>query len=82
VAPTPKQLDAMIHPAERDCSDGKDNGQTRVITVRMPVALHTALKREAHQHETSLNRLALAKLRIAGEPFNEAVKSARVIQHA
>jgi len=36
---------------------------TSVITVRLPRDLHAALKDEAHDHRTSLNRLCVAKLR-------------------
>ncbi len=36
--------------------------QTRVITVRLPKCLHDALKAEAHQHQTSMNKLCISKL--------------------
>ena len=65
------QLDILRHPQEGPDTPAADD-QTRVVTVRMPVGLHTALKSEAHRYETSLNRLALAKLRIAGKPFETA----------
>lgn len=35
---------------------------TAVITVRLPVSVHAALKSEAHRHETSLNKLCISKL--------------------
>jgi predicted HicB family RNase H-like nuclease len=35
---------------------------TRVITVRLPKCLHDALKAEAHQHQTSMNKLCISKL--------------------
>ncbi len=35
---------------------------TQVITVRMPVSLHAALRREAYRRETSLNKLCIAAL--------------------
>jgi predicted HicB family RNase H-like nuclease len=35
---------------------------TRVITVRMPQSLHEALQAEAHAHQTSMNKLCIAKL--------------------
>ena len=34
----------------------------RVITVRMPKSLHQSLKQEAHQQQTSINKLCIAKL--------------------
>lgn len=36
--------------------------ETRVITVRIPQCLHDALKVEAHQHQTSMNKLCISKL--------------------
>ena len=35
---------------------------TRVITVRLPKSLHEALRAEAHDHKTSMNKLCIAKL--------------------
>ena len=35
---------------------------TRVITVRLPKCLHEALRAEAHQHRTSMNKLCISKL--------------------
>jgi predicted HicB family RNase H-like nuclease len=35
---------------------------TRVITVRIPKSLHEALKAEAHDHRTSMNKLCISKL--------------------
>ena len=35
---------------------------TRVITVRLPKSLHEALRSEAHEHETSMNKLCISKL--------------------
>jgi predicted HicB family RNase H-like nuclease len=39
-----------------------ENEPTRVITVRLPKSLHDTLKSEAHQHETSMNKLCISKL--------------------
>ena len=36
--------------------------ETRVITVRLPKSLHDALKAEAHEYRTSVNRLCISKL--------------------
>ncbi len=38
------------------------NEPTRVITVRLPESLHEALKAEAKDHHTSMNRLCISKL--------------------
>lgn len=35
---------------------------TRVITVRLPKSLHEALRAEAHDHKTSMNKLCISKL--------------------
>jgi predicted HicB family RNase H-like nuclease len=35
---------------------------TRVITVRLPKSLHEALRVEAHEHCTSMNKLCISKL--------------------
>ncbi len=32
------------------------------ITVRLPASLHEALKREAHEHHTTMNKLCISKL--------------------
>ena len=39
-----------------------DNELTRVITVRMPKSLHEALRAEAHDRHTSMNKLCISKL--------------------
>lgn len=38
------------------------NEPTRVITVRLPESLHEALKQEATDHNTSMNKLCISKL--------------------
>jgi predicted HicB family RNase H-like nuclease len=35
---------------------------TRVITVRLPQSMHEALRVEAHEHRTSMNKLCISKL--------------------
>jgi uncharacterized protein (DUF4415 family) len=35
---------------------------TRVITVRIPKSVHEALRAEAHDHQTSMNKLCIMKL--------------------
>jgi predicted HicB family RNase H-like nuclease len=40
-----------------------DSGEpTRVITVRLPKSMHDALRVEAHEHHTSMNKLCISKL--------------------
>ena len=36
--------------------------ETKVITVRIPQSLHDALKIEAYEHRTSVNKLCISKL--------------------
>ncbi len=47
---------------ERGCEGGIPAESIRVITVRLPGALHDALKDEAHDHRTSMNKLCISKL--------------------
>ena len=35
---------------------------TKVITVRLPKSMHEALRVEAHEHHTSMNKLCISKL--------------------
>ena len=43
-------------------SNSDSHEPTRVITVRLPKSLHEALRAEAHDHKTSMNKLCIAKL--------------------
>ena len=40
----------------------EDSEPTRVITVRLPKSLHEALRVEAFEHRTSMNKLCISKL--------------------
>ncbi len=42
--------------------DGSSTEPTRVITVRLPKSLHEALRTEAHEKHTSMNKLCISKL--------------------
>ena len=46
----------------RKTSGGTQQEPTRVITVRLPESLHEALKAEASDHNTSMNKLCISKL--------------------
>ncbi len=46
----------------RKIPGGGHNEATRVITVRLPESLHEALKAEASDHKTSMNKLCISKL--------------------
>lgn len=57
-------------------SGGKDE-TTRVITVRLPESLHEALKKEADDHRTSMNKLCISKLlQVLVESENAAAAAA------
>lgn len=47
---------------QRKIPGGGSNEATRVITVRLPESLHEALKAEASDHNTSMNKLCISKL--------------------
>jgi predicted HicB family RNase H-like nuclease len=47
---------------ERNTTTEGDQEPTRVITVRMPKSLHEALRAEAHDRHTSMNKLCISKL--------------------
>ena len=54
--------DMLTRLRERTIDPAKVEEPTRVITVRLPKCLHDALKREAHEHQTSMNKLCISKL--------------------
>jgi len=64
---SPNVLPDGIIPPER-------KKETRVVTVRMTPELHDALKEEAWRNKTSVNLLAITKLRIAGEALRAAME--------
>lgn len=43
-------------------TEGDGSEPVKVITVRIPKSLHEALKAEAHEHQTSMNKLCISKL--------------------
>jgi predicted HicB family RNase H-like nuclease len=47
---------------EKTGSVGDDKEPIRVITVRMPKSLHETLRTEAHERQTSMNKLCITKL--------------------
>jgi predicted HicB family RNase H-like nuclease len=47
---------------ERSRGQKQPEEPTRVITVRLPQSLHEALRHEAHNHKTSMNKLCISKL--------------------
>ena len=47
----------------------------KVMTIRMPADLHAALQAEARERNTSVNRIALAKLALKAEVLDYVVES-------
>lgn len=65
----------------RKIPGGSHNEATRVITVRLPESLHEALKAEAADHKTSMNKLCISKLlQVLNEEEASAVLAARANQ--
>lgn len=62
-APEYAQIQQMVASLRnRKIPGGGHNEPTRVITVRLPESLHEALKAEATDHKTSMNKLCISKL--------------------
>jgi predicted HicB family RNase H-like nuclease len=62
---TPEHTDIQTMLAklrERNRIQKQCDEPTRVITVRLPKSLHEALRHEAHNHKTSMNKLCISKL--------------------
>lgn len=56
-------IQRMVNALRNNKATSNSNHEpTRVITVRLPESLHEALKAEANDHSTSMNKLCIAKL--------------------
>jgi predicted HicB family RNase H-like nuclease len=56
------EIQKMVATLRTRKAGGGKNEPTRVITVRLPESLHEALKAEASDHSTSMNKLCISKL--------------------
>jgi predicted HicB family RNase H-like nuclease len=56
------EIQKMVAGLRTRKAGGGKNEPTRVITVRLPESLHEALKAEASDHNTSMNKLCISKL--------------------
>lgn len=56
------ELQAMLTKLREQTGTGTAQEPTRVITVRLPKSLHETLRAEAHEHQTSMNKLCISKL--------------------
>jgi predicted HicB family RNase H-like nuclease len=52
----------LTHLRQHDAPASETGEPTRVITVRMPKSMHAALREEAHECRTSINKLCISKL--------------------
>lgn len=55
-----QQMVAKLRTQSGSQTDGRE--PTRVITVRLPKSLHESLRTEAHDRNTSMNKLCISKL--------------------
>ena len=56
------EIQQMVTRLRERGAEGPANEPTRVITVRLPRSMHDALREEAHEHRTSMNKLCISKL--------------------
>ncbi|MEX0938767.1 MAG: toxin-antitoxin system HicB family antitoxin [Pirellulales bacterium] len=66
-----REIQAMLS-VLREQSGGptEDKEPTRVITVRLPKSLHESLQTQAHERQTSMNKLCISKLlQVIGDPL-------------
>ncbi len=59
---TYKMIQYMLTKLRENAPPADQPEPTRVITVRLPKSVHEALRVEAHEHETSMNKLCISKL--------------------
>jgi predicted HicB family RNase H-like nuclease len=56
------EIQRMLAELRTQCLPEEGKEPTRVITVRLPKSLHESLLAQAHDRNTSMNQLAIAKL--------------------
>jgi hypothetical protein len=68
VRPEPEKTEQVEREEAIPGAEAKEESQTpkpeetKVITVRLPLSLLNALREEAHEHRTSVNKLCISKL--------------------
>lgn len=67
-------LEQILNKLPNTSSNGKPP-EIKVMTVRLPVSLHAALKQEARDRNTSANRLAVAKLAIKAKILDKVAEA-------
>ncbi len=60
--PAVKEAEAEKEGKKKKAEPEPTSEPTRVVTVRIPLSLHEALREEAHEHRTSINKLCISKL--------------------
>jgi hypothetical protein len=58
----PLAAEASPEPEKKPKVTKPNQERIKVITVRLPMSVHDALKEEAHAHKTSVNQLCISKL--------------------
>lgn len=66
-------LDNILH--KLPTAPLSDKGAMRVLTIRLPAELHAALQEEARQRQTSINRIATAKLALKATVLDHVVEA-------
>ncbi|MEC9091167.1 MAG: toxin-antitoxin system HicB family antitoxin [Planctomycetota bacterium] len=75
------EIQNMVAALRNKKGSGADGHEpTRVITVRLPKSLHEALRAEAHDHKTSMNKLCIAKLLQVLEEEGEVTVTTETVQ--
>lgn len=74
------EIQNMVASLRTRKAGGGKNEPTRVITVRLPESLHEALKAEASDHNTSMNKLCISKLLQVLVENEKAAKAAQAAQ--
>jgi predicted HicB family RNase H-like nuclease len=57
-----RDIQRMLTDLRKRSGEPSEDEPTRVITVRIPKSMHEALRVEAHEHRTSMNKLCISKL--------------------
>ena len=57
-----RQIQRMLAELRRQSPPKELEEETRVITVRIPQSMHEALRIEAYEYHTSMNKLCISKL--------------------
>ena len=71
-------LDRILHCLPG--SNGKAKQSVHVLTIRVSLELHAALQQEAQERNTSVNKLAVAKLSLKSVVLDHVVESMAALE--